>query len=504
MDAPDSARRVRRWQAGESPRREFVGPNSPRVWYSLRLTSRAAWRAESEGGPRAAMALKYFVETYGCQMNEYDSAFIETVLGQHGWEPADSMPDTDLLLLNTCAIRDKAETRIIGRIGELMPLKERKPVVFAVAGCMAQRMGRDLMRKSPAVDIVLGPDTYHRLPEHVNALRDFGTRVVDVSVNDDPAYYPRIEGREGSLKGFVTATIGCDKKCTYCIVPMTRGVERPKALGHILGEVQSLVTNGTREITLLGQNVNSYHWQDIDFAALLRHVAQVPGLWRVRFTTSHPIDMNARIIEALRDEPTLMEYLHLPVQAGSSRTLRRMSRHYTREEYLDTIAEVRRVLPDIALTTDIIVGFPGETDAEFEETLSLMEQVRYDAAYVFKYSMRPGTPAEKLEARDAVDGDVRQRRLEAVNALQARISREKNQALVGTTQEVLVEGLNKKDGRLLAKTRTNKTFLFPGDANALMGRLVEARVLDAQGLVLHGEFVRDVTPALAIPVTMLD
>ena len=445
------------------------------------------------------MARRFYIETYGCQMNEYDSAFVETVLAGAAWEPAEDPADADLVLLNTCAIRDRAEARVLGRIGELQPLKERRPVVFAVAGCMAQRMGRELLARSAAVDIVLGPDTYHRLPEHLRAHADFGTRVVDVSVNEDPAFFPRVAGRPGALKAFVTATIGCDKYCTFCVVPYTRGRERPKAPGHILGEVRAMVAHGTREVTLLGQNVNSYRFQDVDFAGLLRRVGEVPNLWRVRFTTSHPKEMTPAVVEAMRDTPAVMEYLHLPVQAGADRTLRRMARKYTRARYLALVAEARAILPGLALTTDVIVGFPGETDEEFAETLSLLEAVRFDAAYVFKYSMRPATPAARLEARDAVDPAVRQARLEQVNALQARISDEINRRLVGTVLEVLVEGVNRRDGALLAKTRTQKTVLLPGPPSWI-GRLLEVRIAAARGLTLRGALVRDVTPADVIPI----
>ncbi len=444
---------------------------------------------------------RYYIETYGCQMNEYDSDYIGSVLSSSELTATDDILDADVVLLNTCAVRDKAEQRVLGRIGELMPLKERKPVVFAVAGCMAQRMGQTLLRKSRGVDIVLGPDTYHRLPQHLQAHRDFGTRVVDTSTNDDPAYYPRVSGRDGALKGFVSITIGCDKRCTFCIVPTTRGVERSKPLGHILQEMTSLVQAGTREITLLGQNVNSYRWNDLDFAQLLRHAAQVPGLWRLRYTTSHPRDINRAVIESMRDEPAICEWLHLPVQSGSDRVLRRMARKYTRARYLDTVREARELMPDMSLTTDVIVGFPGETEDDFAETMSLLETVRYDAAYVFKYSMRPGTPAEKLEARESVPPGVRQSRLERVNALVARIADEKNQELVGRTLEVLIEGINKKDGALLARTRTNKSVVLAGTP-AQIGRVVDAHITRARGLSLYGEFVRDVTPAAVIPIAM--
>lgn len=447
------------------------------------------------------MSRSYYVETYGCQMNEYDSEYVSAVLERAGYVEAGDPGDADLLLLNTCAIRDRAETRVLGRIGELMPLKARRPVVFAVAGCMAQRMGETLLRKSPAVDIVLGPDTYHRLPEHLRHHAAFGTRVVDVSTNDDPAYYPRVTGRPGALKGFVSITIGCDKRCTFCVVPMTRGRERSKPVAHVLREMASLVAHGTREITLLGQNVNSYRFGDVDFAALLREAARVPGLWRLRYTTSHPREMTLAVIEAMRDEPALCESLHLPIQSGADTVLKRMARKYTRARYLEIVRGAREILPELALTTDIIVGFPGETAAEFEETLSVIEEVRYDAAYVFKYSMRPGTPAEKLEARAAVDPAIRQARLERVNAVVGRIADEINQTLVGRTLEVFVEGVNRKDGALLSRTRTNKTVLLGGPAS-LVGRLLQAHVTSARGLTLRGERVRDVTPAEVIPIAV--
>src|SRR5712671_5577998 len=399
---------------------------------------------------------RVYIETYGCQMNVSDSELMFGVLSRAGYVRTDDPAEADVLLVNTCAVRDHAEQRVLGRMGELKRHK-RLGDVLGVVGCMAQRLGPKLLERVPQVDLVIGPDGYRGLPE---LIAHAGERAADVAFKGWEHYedVPPVRGNPNSA--FVTVQRGCDYRCTFCIVPMTRGPERSRKLTDVVGEVRRLTDQGTTEVTLLGQTVNSYHDGEHDFADLLRAVGAVDGIRRVRFTSPYPTDFTPRVLAAMAETPAVCEHVHLPVQSGSSRTLKRMLRRYDRDRYLEVVAALRAAVPGLSLSTDIIVGFPGETEDEFEETLSLAEQVRFDDAYTFKYSVREGTPAVRI--KDHVSEEIKTERIGRLIALVRRIAKQKNVGLIGTTHEVLVEGPAKRGALLQARTRTNKIALLDG------------------------------------------
>ena len=403
---------------------------------------------------------RIYIETYGCQMNVSDSELMLGVLGRDGYVRTDDPTQADVMLVNTCAVRDHAEQRVLSRIGELKRYK-RPGNVLGVVGCMAQRLGPRLLERVPQVDLVIGPDGYRGLPELIARAR-VGERATEVEFRNWEHYEDVPPVRDTAVSAFVTVQRGCDYRCTFCIVPMTRGPERSRRLADVVREVTGLAAHGTSEVTLLGQTVNSYHDGTHDFADLLRAVGRVAGIRRVRFTSPYPTDFTDGVLAAMAETPTVCEHVHLPVQSGSSRVLKRMLRRYDRGRYLEIVAALRRAVPGIALTTDIIVGFPGETEADFGETLSLVEAVGFDDAYTFKYSPREGTPATRLT--DRIADDVAGERLERLIAAVRRVARRKNAGLMGTTHEVLVEGNAKRGELLQGRTRTNKVALFPGPA----------------------------------------
>jgi tRNA-2-methylthio-N6-dimethylallyladenosine synthase len=400
---------------------------------------------------------RLYVETYGCQMNVADSDLILGVLGAQGYERTDDPAAADVLLVNTCAVRDHAEQRVLSRLGEL---KRFKPAggALGVVGCMAQRLGSRLLERVPQVDLVVGPDGYRGLPELIARARG-GDRQADVTFRSWE-HYEDVPAVSAPFSAFVTVQRGCDYRCTFCIVPMTRGPERSRNLADVVTEIRALAARGTTEVTLLGQTVNSYHDGSSDFADLLRAVGAVEGIRRVRFTSPYPTDFTDRVLGAMAETPAVCEYVHLPVQSGSSRVLKRMLRRYDRARYLAVVAALRSAVPTIALSTDIIVGFPGESDADFDETLSLVEEVGFDDAYTFRYSPRDGTPATRL--KDVVPEDVAGERLERLIGVVRSVARRKNVGLVGTTHEVLVEGRAKRGDLLQTRTRTNKVALVDG------------------------------------------
>lgn len=408
---------------------------------------------------------RVYIETYGCQMNVSDSELMFGVLAREGYVRTEDPADADVLLVNTCAVREHAEQRVLGRMGELKRYKRpgggAGGAVLGVVGCMAQRLGPKLLERVPQVDLVIGPDGYRGLPELIARARD-GERAAEVAFKSWEHYedVPPVRGDQASGGAFVTVQRGCDYRCTFCIVPMTRGPERSRKLSDVVHEVTRLAALSTTEVTLLGQTVNSYHDGEHDFADLLRAVGTVPGIRRVRFTSPYPTDFTARVLAAMAETPTVCEHVHLPVQSGSSRTLKRMLRRYDRERYLEVVQSLRDAVPGIALSTDIIVGFPGETEDEFAETLSLVEAVGFDDAYTFKYSVREGTPAVRI--KDHVAEAVKTERIGRLIALVRRVAKRKNIALVGTTHEVLVEGQAKRGGLLQTRTRTNKIALLEG------------------------------------------
>jgi len=433
---------------------------------------------------------RIYIETYGCQMNVADSELMFGVLGREGYVRADDPAEADVMLVNTCAVRDNAEQRVIGRLGELQRHK-RPGDVLGVVGCMAQRLGPALLERVPRVDLVVGPDAYRNLPELI-ALAGHGQRATDTAFREWEHYEDVPPVREKGPAAFVTVQRGCDYRCTFCIVPYTRGAERSRRLEEVVREVAALVAGGTTEVTLLGQTVNSYHDGRHDFAALLRAVGAVEGIRRVRFTSPYPTDFTPRVIEAMAETPPVCEHVHLPAQSGSDAVLRRMLRRYTRARYLDVMHELRTAIPGMTFSTDLIVGFPGETDAQFEETLSLVGEADFDDAYTFKYYVRDGTPAVRL--RDHVSDEIASERLERlIEAVRAN-ARRKNVARVGVTDQVLVERPARRGVLMLGRTRTNQLVLLDLEP-AAAGEYHMCRLTGTTGSTFTGALV---TPALAV------
>lgn len=405
-----------------------------------------------------------YVETYGCQMNEADSELMAGILARAGYRAVERPEDADVILLNTCAIREHAERRVLGRVSDLGRLRRGRPhLVLGVCGCMAQRLGARLQEKSRFVDFVVGPDAYRSLPEIIErAERGEDGRFAVVDFNPAENYEDLEVRRRSAVSAWVPIQRGCNYRCTYCIVPYTRGDEKNRDPRKILDEVRGLAAQGITEVTLLGQTVNSYRCDGWEFPRLLRAVARVPGIRRVRFTSPHPRDFTPALADAMAEEPAVCPHLHLPVQSGSNAVLKRMLRRYTREEYLEKVGMLRARVPDAAITTDIIVGFPGETDEDFEATLSLVREVEYDDVFTFRFSPREGTPATRMPADWAVPDDAAQARLERLIAEVRAIAARKNAAEVGSTREVLVEKRAKRGDLLQARTAQNKIVLLDG------------------------------------------
>jgi tRNA-2-methylthio-N6-dimethylallyladenosine synthase len=429
--------------------------------------------------------MTFHLETYGCQMNVHDSMVIEGVLRRRGLRSADGLGDAQVIILNTCSIREKAEEKVFGRLGELASLKERGNLtVLGVSGCMAQRTAERVLERAPAVDFVTGTETFPTIPRLLERILAGERPIVDVSTG-----HPLPEPAERSLdvngfRAFVSIMRGCDKRCAFCVVPTTRGPERSRKPDEVVAEVRALAAAGVIEVTLLGQTVNSYRDGATGFAELLRAVDAVEGIERIRFTTNHPNDMTEQVLDAVASCPKVCEHLHLPAQSGSTRVLAAMGRGYTREKYLRVIESSRAWMPHVSLTTDIIVGFPGETEEEFRDTLSLVEEVRYDGAYTFKYSPREGTPAASLP--DSVPVPVMKERLARLNERVRALSDEVNRGLVGSEQGVMIEALD-VDGpwAVRGRTRTNKTLLLER-APGPVGSVHRVRVSRTRGLTLYG------------------
>jgi tRNA-2-methylthio-N6-dimethylallyladenosine synthase len=433
-----------------------------------------------------------YVETYGCQMNVSDSELMLGKLASAGYTPVDQPDGADVILVNTCAIRDHAEQRVIGRLGELK--RHMKPdSVMGVTGCMAQRLGPTLLEKARHVSLVIGPDGYRALPALVDGARR-GERAIATTFDLEEHYEDFAPRRFDRVKAWIPVQRGCDYRCTYCIVPTTRGSERSRRLDDVVREVEGVVADGMSEVVLLGQTVNSYNDGTHDFADLLRRVGSVAGVRRVRFTSPHPNDFSERVISALAEVPTVCEHVHLPMQSGSSRTLKRMLRRYTREEYLECVARLRAAVPGLALTTDVIVGFPGETDEEFEETLSAVETIGFVDAYTFIFSPRDGTPATRMPAELSVPAEVASERLQRLVALVRSGARQRNLGLLGTRHEVLVEREAKRgEAMLMTRTRDFKTVLVPGDAS-MLGTYLTVELTGTTGSTFTGAIVRERQP----------
>ena len=433
---------------------------------------------------------RYFaIETWGCQMNVHDSEKMAGALGQLGYRQTSDLRRADLILLNTCAIREKATHKVYGRLGRLRRLKTRNPdLLIGVAGCVAQLEGEKMFQRAPFIDLILGPRGLSALPDLLQTARV--RRAAHLVPKQDSLTYPfEAAVRTGQAKAFITVMEGCNKRCTYCIVPRTRGVEESRPLAHVLQEVRFLVEKGYKEFELLGQNVNTYRHGDQDFAGLLRAVDAVVGVERIRFTTSHPLHFENSIIEAMAETEHVCPSVHLPVQAGSTRVLRQMRRGYSRDGYLERVRRLRHRVPGCALSTDIIVGFPGETNAEFEETLSLLEEVRFEKVYSFLFSPRPGTTAERME--DAVPLECKREWLARLQGRQQVIQSENHQAMEGRTVEVLVEGRARSGDDVYAgRTPHNDLVHFAGH-DGMVGRILPIQIDSSSPNALYGDLRTD-------------
>lgn len=434
----------------------------------------------------------YHIITYGCQMNEHDTEVLSGILEQIGYQWTNRLEEADVLLLNTCCVREKAENKVIGHLGELKRFKESNPnLVIGVCGCMAQQQGMadKILQKVPHVDLVFGTHNVHRLPELLAQAQATKGTIVEVWEKEKEIVETLPLKRWNDIKGYVTIMYGCNNFCSYCIVPYVRGRERSRDPKAIVEEVRDLAQQGFKEIMLLGQNVNSYG-KDLgvafDFADLLKSLEQVENLSRIRYMTSHPRDFTDKLIETIKDSAKVCEHFHLPIQSGSNRILKKMNRGYTREYYLELISKVRDAVPEATITTDIIVGFPGETDEDFNDTLDIVRQARFDSAFTFLYSPRTGTPAAKWAQ---VEEGVKKERFQRLLDVQNQISWEKNQQLLNTVQEILVEGVSKtNEERLTGRTRGNKVVVFDG-GKELIGQLVQVKISEAQTWSLVGEVV---------------
>jgi tRNA-2-methylthio-N6-dimethylallyladenosine synthase len=440
---------------------------------------------------------RYFIQTFGCQMNVSDTARMTEVLARLGYRATEAAADADLILLNTCAIREKAEDKMLSALGRYRAMKTTRGAMLGVGGCVAQQEKDRLLKRVPYLDFVFGPDAIAKLPEILERVQKDRIRVVETAWVDSEEYvFPRAEPEtsRGKVSEFVTVMKGCDNVCSFCVVPHTRGREVSRPFVEVLAEVRDLVGVGVREVTLIGQNVNSYRG-GVSFAELLLRVAEVPGIERVRFTTSHPHDLSDELVHAFGCQPRVAPHFHLPVQSGSNRVLKVMRRDYTVAEYLERLAKLRAARPGIAVTTDIIVGFPGETEEDFAATLALTEQVRYENQFSFIFSPRPKTAAGSHEAEwGAVPHEVKIERLERVQRAQRSISAEIMSRLVGSQVEVLVEGASKFDAsRRFGRTPENRTVNFVGDAPA--GALVKVRVDSSTPNALGGVQVETWRPS---------
>ena len=441
--------------------------------------------------------MKVFIETYGCQMNVNDSEVALSILQKAGYERCETMDAADLILINTCSVRDNAEQRVLGRLDVFRQEKRRRSgVVVGVMGCMAERLKEKLL-ENPAVDIVAGPDAYRDMPRLVAAVTGSGKQINTILSHEETYgdISPVRMDREG-VTAFISIMRGCNNVCSYCIVPFVRGAERSRDPKSIVREARELIAAGYKEINLLGQNVDSYHWMDpesgenVDFAGLLEIVAMLDPKIRIRFATSHPKDMSDAVLLAMSRHANICRHIHLPVQSGSNTMLEKMNRKYTREHYLERIARIREILPDCAITTDVIAGFCGETETDHEATLSLMKEVRYDSAFMFQYSERPGTKASR-HFPDDVPAEVKTRRLNEIIAQQNGISLESNERCVGQCYEVLVECVSKRsDAELMGRTSQKKSCVFPA-AGHKPGDTVTVRVLSCTSATLRCEIVEN-------------
>ncbi|MDI3547606.1 MAG: tRNA-2-methylthio-N6-dimethylallyladenosine synthase [Halanaerobiales bacterium] len=435
----------------------------------------------------------YYIITYGCQMNVHDSEKLAGMLEKMGYHPAERIEEADIILINTCIIRENAELKVFGKVGSLKQLKKKNPdLIIGVGGCMMQseEAVQQLYEKYPQVDLIFGTHNIHHVPELINRIKEERGRVVEVWDKEEGLIPDLPSRREDKYKAWVSIIQGCNNFCAYCIVPYTRGRERSRPPEDIVTEVERLVEKGVKEITLLGQNVNSYGKdleEKVDFADLLVRLDEIEGLARIRYMTSHPRDFSQKLINTIKDGKSICEHFHLPIQSGSNRILKKMNRGYTREGYLNLIKRIKEAIPDASITTDFIVGFPGETEEDFAETMDIVKRVRFDMAFTFIYSPRTGTPAAKMP--EQIPEDRKKERLERLMELQNRISLENNQKLIGEVLEVLVDGESKNNPEMYSgRDRKNKLVIF-SKKEGIKGEIVPVKINKAQSFTLFGEVI---------------
>ena len=445
------------------------------------------------------VAKKVYVETYGCQMNISDGELMEGILVEKGYEVSASAEEADVIIVNTCAIREHAEERVLGRVGQLYGIKKERPeVIIGVTGCMAQRLGGNLLQRAPYVDLVMGPDGYRSLPEqleriHIGAKsmpsrsskkRGPQLAVLDLDVGEN--YEGLVQRRTSPVSAWVPIQRGCDHKCTFCIVPYVRGPEKNRKSSDILNEVREIAEAGRTEVTLLGQTVNSYESDGVFFHELLRSVARIDGIRRVRFTSPHPNDVTPELLRVMAEESAICEQLHLPLQSGNDKVLRRMLRRYTVDTFLEKVTLARDLIPDLSLSTDIIVAFPGESEDQFEDTLDLLRQVRFDDAYTYKYSLRDGTPATRFPESDFLSNEEAQIRLTKLIEVHRSIQNDINKGEVGRIEEVLVEKKGREASQVLGRTRRNKVVAFNASSE-IIGTYHQVLLTGTTGATFMGE-----------------
>ena len=435
------------------------------------------------------MSKSYFIETYGCQMNVADSELVSGLLTREGFLETKDIHTADAIFVNTCAIREHAEDKVHSRLGYYHQIKRKNPkTIIGVLGCMAQNLKEDILESKPFVDIVLGPDSYRRLPEMIRERSNESSHLVDTKLSRFEVYDDMFPSRNKGINAWISIMRGCDKFCTFCIVPFTRGRERSRSVEGIVQEAAQAVSDGFIEVTLLGQNVNSYHHEGQKFHELLDAIAQIPRLKRIRYTSPHPEDMTQDVLNVMAKYDNICNYVHLPLQAGNDEVLNRMNRTYTKDQFLARVNQIRNTLPNVGISTDIIVGFPGENEAEFQETMDVMEVVKFDSAFTFKYSSRPGTKA--AEFNDHVPEDEKQDRLERLIEMQQKHTLFRNRAIVGRVEMVLVEKESKRSKKQWAgRTDANKWVVFNKE-NAKIKDLIPVKIMDARGITLHGEIVQ--------------
>ena len=429
---------------------------------------------------------KFALETYGCQMNVADSELVEGILTNLGLEKTADYDEADAIFLNTCAIRENAETKVHSKLGNLHKIKLNKPhLIIGVLGCMAQNLKDDLLKNKPYVDIILGPDSYRKIPDLINRHVKNNKSIVDTKLSRYEVYENLFPSRGDTFNAWVSIMRGCDKFCSFCIVPFTRGRERSRSVVSVVEEVKKAVDQGFVEITLLGQNVNSYNYEGKSFSDLLLAVSDISGVKRIRYTSPHPQDINVELLEVMASRKNICNYVHFPMQSGSNEVLKRMNRTYTREHFYDMAMKIREIMPNCGLSTDIIVGFPGETDEQFRETLDLMEAIKFNSAFTFKYSPRPYTKAEQFS--DHISKDIKKARLDDMLILQRKHTLELNQNMVGTFQQVLIEKESKKSNLHWAGRTDSNEWVIIEKNNSNIKDIVPVEISDATGVVLHGK-----------------